>query len=393
MFVSTQSPKTSKVPFWSMNWQTNSGNTWICGKGTRQATNMELYKLGKVPWQESQLIYHALAKLGREALSLVSPASPYVSIGFHQDLKQEVDTEFCRANEIPLFRRDLGGGAVYLDGDQYFFHLILHKNHPAVTKNKELFYKKFLQPVAQVYRRIGIDAQYKPINDLLAGGRKISGTGVGELGDCIVFVGNLIMDFNYEIMSKVLKVPDEKFRDKIHKTLRDNLSTIRRELGNERAAQWDEETLDDMMADEFGKLVGGMKPRGKDDELIETMDELAARMMKDDWLHRKGGPRGWRDVKIRSGINVVHRVHKAPGGLIRSDYELAEGTLHNVSLSGDFFCFPEAGVVSLESRLEGVPKTELRDRLAEVYREEGLETPGISLDDWMIALGAGKFDG
>ena len=71
---------------------------------------MDLYKLGKIPWEETQLIYHSLALLGREALCLVSPASPYVCIGYHQDLEQEVDLEYCRANDIPIFRREVGGG-------------------------------------------------------------------------------------------------------------------------------------------------------------------------------------------------------------------------------------------------------------------------------------------
>ena len=59
---------------------------------------MRLYNLGKVPWQESQLIYHALAEMGWEALSLVSPSTPYVCIGFHQDVEQEVDLAYCNAN-------------------------------------------------------------------------------------------------------------------------------------------------------------------------------------------------------------------------------------------------------------------------------------------------------
>ena len=82
---------------------------------------MKLYDLQKVPWYESQLIYHALAKLGQEALVLVSPATPYVCIGFHQNAIQEVDLEYCKANAIPVFRREVGGGAVYLDGRQLFF--------------------------------------------------------------------------------------------------------------------------------------------------------------------------------------------------------------------------------------------------------------------------------
>ncbi|MBT7914529.1 lipoate--protein ligase family protein, partial [Candidatus Bathyarchaeota archaeon] len=130
---------------------------------------MELLNLGKVPWLESQSIYHALATLGRETLVLLSPSTPYVCIGFHQDLEQEVDVDFCRKNDIPIIRREVGGGAVYLDGNQFFFQLILDKENPEIPRNKESFYKKFLQPIIETYRAIGVPAEYKPINDLVAG--------------------------------------------------------------------------------------------------------------------------------------------------------------------------------------------------------------------------------
>jgi len=70
---------------------------------------MNLYTLGKIPWEESQLIYHALGYMGQEALSLVSPASPYVCIGYNQDAEQEVDLKYCEENNIPVFRREVGG--------------------------------------------------------------------------------------------------------------------------------------------------------------------------------------------------------------------------------------------------------------------------------------------
>ncbi|MBP1737808.1 MAG: biotin/lipoate protein ligase [Deltaproteobacteria bacterium] len=343
---------------------------------------MKLYNLGKVPWQESQLIYHALAELGWEALSLVSPASPYVCIGFHQDVEQEVDLAYCNAKNIPVFRRDVGGGAVYLDGSQLFFQLILHKDHPEVPKNKEIFYRKFLQPIINVYRRIGIPAAYKPVNDVLAGTKKISGTGVGEIGDCIVFVGNLIVDFNYEEMSKVLKVPDEKFRDKIHKTLKENLTTIRRELGEKEASRWDEGTLNAFMAEEFQKILGPMAPCAKDSMLQAKMDELSAHLMSDEWFFQQGKTVPGREVKIRAGLNVIQKAHKAPGGLIRADYEVKEGRIKGVSVSGDFFCFPRTGIRKLEKRLEDQPIEQIGTLLGAFYSEDQVETPGITVQDW-----------
>ena len=348
---------------------------------------MELYNLGKVPWQETQLIYHALAELGRESLVLVSPASPYVCIGYHQDVTHEVDTDFCKQNHIPIFRRKVGGGAVYLDGDQLFFHLILSRKNPAIPLSKNAFYQKFLQPIVNIHHRIGIPAEYKPVNDIIVNSRKISGTGVGEIGECIVFVGNLIIDFNYKMMSSILKVPDEKFRDKIRKTIEDNMTTIQREWGdNKESEHWDESKLNTLMAEEFGKLLGSLKPSTKDEALISKMTEMDSQMNTDTWLYRKGKPAAMRSVKIRSGVEVAHRMHKAPGGLIRADFEVRDGQLSGVSISGDFFCYPKGAITRLESMLEGTSTVETQKVLEKFCSQQDIEIPGVDLQDWIKVL-------
>jgi lipoate-protein ligase A len=348
---------------------------------------MRLYNLGKIPWDESQLIYHTLAALGREALALVSPATPYVCIGFHQDASQEVDLEYCREKGIPVFRREVGGGAVYLDYDQLFFQLVLRGDNPDVPKSRESFYRKFLQPVINAYRRIGIPAEYKPVNDVIAGTRKISGTGAAEIGDCVVFVGNMIRDFNYEMMARVLKVPDEKFRDKVHKTLLENLATIKQELGQKEWERWDDTSLNTLMAEEFQKVLGPMEPAEKDEVLEGKMDELRKQMLTEEWFFQRGRKQiAGRQIKIRSGTEMVHRVHKAPGGLMRADFEVSEGRFESVQLSGDFFCFPKEAIGMLESTLEGQPMAEVATLLEAFYNDKKVETPGIGISDWLKVL-------
>ena len=344
---------------------------------------MELYNLGKVPWKDSQLMYHALAQLGRESLCLLSPSTPYVCIGFHQDVAQEVDLNFCRANNIPVFRREVGGGAVFLDGNQLFFQLILHRDNSIAPKRIDAFYKKFLQPVIEVHHRIGIAAQYKPVNDLIVANRKISGTGAAEIGDSIVFVGNLILDFDYETMSRVLKIPDEKFRDKVRKTIKENLTTIRRELGEENYRQWDESTLNQMIAEAFDKLSGPLKPSNKDQEIITKMKELEASMINDAWLFQKGKRVAGRVVKVRSGLEVVQRMHKAPGGLIRAEFAVENGKYKDVNISGDFFCFPKDSIERLATVIEDCPADNVSSAIKDFYQMNKINIPGITSDDWI----------
>jgi hypothetical protein len=94
-----------------------------------------------------------------------------------------------------------------------------------------------------------------------------------------------------------------------------------------------------MVAEEFAKTVGPLTPADKDDRLINKMKMLEASMMDKAWLYRKGKRAVERSVKIRAGLEVKHRLHKATGGLIRADYALEDGKMKDVCISGDFFLF------------------------------------------------------
>lgn len=345
---------------------------------------MKLYRLETVSYSDSQLLYHALPRIGREGLILLSPATPYVCIGYFQDAEQEVDLDYCRAHNIPVFRREVGGGAVYLDGEQLFYQLVIHRDNPLVPRDKSAFYQKFLQAPIAAYRVIGIPAEYKPVNDIIANGRKISGNGVAEIGDYIVFVGNLIVDFDYETMVRVLRVPDEKFRDKVYKTLQDNLSTIRRELGHAppRNELWD------LLAEKFMEVLGPLEVETTvDAQWRAEADRLAQRMLTDEWLYRKGRPQLGREVTIRSGVQVWHKMYKAPGGLIRATVEVQEGVIGSISLSGDFFFYPAERLADLEAALVGVRVEEVEQAIARFYAEHGIESPGVTAADFARVMG------
>ena len=350
---------------------------------------MDLYDLGHVPWLDSQLIYHALPRLGLEGLILLAPSEPYVCIGYHQDAEQEVDLAACRKQNIPVFRREVGGGAVYLDGQQIFYQLVIHKDNPLVPGDKGQFYQTFLAPVVQTYTDLGVEARYRPVNDIVtAEGRKISGNGAAEMGDYAVLVGNLIADFDYETMVRVLRVPDNKFRDKVYKSLRENLTTLRRELGQVPA--W--ETMISALKRNFASLLGPLTPATLPETVQRQMAELAQAYTSQEWLLKPGKRAQGRKVKIAGGVEVVRRAHKAPGGLIRGTVEVQQGRAVAVGLSGDFFFYPADKLPELEQHLTGLDLAQLPGAIARFYRVHDVESPGVTPHDLALALGVALGD-
>jgi len=339
---------------------------------------MKLYNLGHVPWLDSQLLYHAMPRLGMEGLVLLAPAEHYVCIGCHQDVDQDIDLDYCRTHGIPVFRRKVGGGGTYLDGQQLFFQVILHKDHPLAQGSKETLYRRLLEPVARTYSDLGVPAVYRPINDVITtDGRKVSGTGAAEIADHLVLVGNVIMDFDYETMVRVLKVPDEKFRDKVYQTLRENLTTLKREMG--RLPPLAE--IIPVLASRFEEVLGPLEPADLPLAVYDEARKLETLLNSDEWLHRRGKRVPGRDVKIAAGVNVLQRLHKAPGGLIRATFEVKNVHLTWVSLSGDFFFYPAEKLEVLEAALTGVALEEVEQTIAAFYAAEGIESPGVTPAD------------
>ncbi|RJX32457.1 MAG: lipoate--protein ligase family protein [Desulfarculus sp.] len=270
---------------------------------------MHLYALGQVPWQDSQLAYHALAHLGREGLILCSPQEPYVCLGYSQDPAQELDLEHCRAVGLPLFRREVGGGTVYLDKQQVFWQMVLRRDNALVPRRREVFFSRFLAPVVAAYRALGVEARLAPPNEVAVGRRKIAGIGAGEIGECLVLVGNLMRSFDCAAMARVLRAPSPEFRRLYRRSMEANLTSIRRELGPVREAAVSDQALYDLLSQSFAQALGPLTPAGQDQAWQEAMGRLAGRMLSPQWINFRRKARPGRKVKVRAGL-FLHQVQQ-----------------------------------------------------------------------------------
>lgn len=345
---------------------------------------MLFFDLGKLPGQQSMLVFHALARMGIEALVAVSPKSPLASIGYFQDAEKEVDLQYCKEWGIPFMRREVGGGATYLDENQIFYQLIWKKDNPKFPKAIHDIYPWFSEAPVETYRTFGIQAEFRAINDIItSSAKKIAGEGGGNIGDCMVFVGGILLDFDYQAMTRILKVPDEKFRDKVYKTMEENLTTMKRELGVIPSR----EEVVSVLKEKFEKRVGKFTPASLNSEILEKMKQIESWMTSEEFLLKKT-PRIPGGVKIKEEVEVLYGLHKAKGGLIRTAEEISEGRIEDISVSGDFTFYPKERLDGLEGSLEKVPLEEdqIIKRVETFYEEKGIESPGVESKDFALTI-------
>ncbi len=108
---------------------------------------------GNLSPARSQAIYHGVAHAWTDStpdtILLVTPDRPYFCIGYHQDLDRELDADFCARHGIPVVRRELGGGAVYLDRNQLFVQWVMARDLlPAAIEES---FRRFAAPLIATY--------------------------------------------------------------------------------------------------------------------------------------------------------------------------------------------------------------------------------------------------
>lgn len=341
---------------------------------------MNLLNLDKLPGQDSMLIFHALARLGYEGIVIVSPNQPLASIGYFQDAEKEIDLDYCRKNNISVMRREVGGGATYLDENQIFYQVIWDSKNPKFPRKIKEIFEYLSAPACETYRKFGIKASFRAENDIVTDkGQKIAGEGGGDIGNSMVFVGGILMDFDYRTMSRVLKVPDEKFRDKIYKSMEANLTTMKRELGvvpprNE---------IKKVLVEGFERILGQLEPIDIDRQMIKKIKELDTWFMSDEFLHKKT-PRIPQGVKIKEGIEILYGLYKARGGLIRTAEEIVnKKKIRDIVLSGDFNLFPKDSLAEIEKDLKNKDfSREIIEKVIEkTYGRNRIQSPGVEPED------------
>lgn len=81
-------------------------------------------------------------------------------------------------------------------------------------------------------------------------------------------------------------------------------------------------------------------------------------------------------------------IHKSKGGLIRSFVIIENGRIRDITISGDFFLFPEEAIFRILENLKGTPakRDALLENIEETYAKENIRSPGTAPIDFTESI-------
>ena len=196
-----------------------------------------------------------------------------VSIGTFQGMKDEVDIEFCESRGIDYIRRITGGGAVYHDFDgEVTYSIIMPKDHRLAPSDILESYRLLCGGIVGALKHLGIEGEFKPINDVDVGGKKVSGNAMTRRHGCVLQHGTTLLDLDVNLMFTILKVPQEKISDKMIADVKERVTSIRDILG--RDVHIDE--LQEALKQGFSNALNiELSPGQLSDEEQDTASRLA----------------------------------------------------------------------------------------------------------------------
>ncbi|MFA5992282.1 MAG: biotin/lipoate A/B protein ligase family protein [Candidatus Pacearchaeota archaeon] len=207
-----------------------------------------------------------------------------VSIGRFQNIKKEVNLEFCKKNKIDVVRRVSGGGAVFHDKEVTYSLCIKEKNG-LFPEDLIESYKSVCEGVIIGIKKLGLRAEYSPINDLLINGKKFSGCAQTRKEGIFLQHGTVLIDIDFDKMFSAINVSDEKIKDKQISNAKERVTSLKKELGRE------------VLIDELVKnIVLGFKENFKiefkkdhlSEEEIKLAKQLEQEIFKDEkWTYER----------------------------------------------------------------------------------------------------------
>ena len=280
---------------------------------------------------------------------------PTVIFGRNQLIENEVNMDYCRANGIAAYRRKSGGGCVYADMGNVMLSYITRDESVNLTFNR------YLNLIVLLLHRMGIEAQASRRNDVLIGGRKVSGNAFYHVPGKSIVHGTMLYDTDLRHMEGSITPNHAKLASKGVSSVRQHIALLKHHT---------DMTLDAFIA--FARHTLCDSELCLDGEAVRKIQEMEQEYLTDAFIYghnpmytltRSGRIEGAGDFEVRMQVK--------------------NGVVKDVDIKGDYFLVGDLEG-DLLSRLRGCPLQ--RDALSGTLPER-LDNTILHLDrDDLIEL-------
>lgn len=240
---------------------------------------------------------------------------PSVIFGRNQLIESEVNTEYCKANGISMFRRKSGGGCVYADMSNIMFSYVTTETNVNFTFNR------YIGMVVAALRKMGVEAVPSGRNDILVDGKKVSGNAFYSIPGHSIVHGTMLYDTDMRNMTGAITPSDEKLISKGVESVRQRITLLKDHTGMTLGEFMD--FMRQHLCDESMTLTGEDVERIEDIEKEYLADEFIYGKNPRYSLSRKKRIEGVGDVEIRMEVknNIIKKVNMLGDFFIAGDID------------------------------------------------------------------------
>ena len=208
-------------------------------------------------------------------------ASRAIIIGSFQSLRNEVDAEQAEAEGVTVVRRISGGGAMFVEPGNAVTYSLYVPGSLVEGLSFEQSYAFLDDWVLGGLSSVGIDATYRPLNDITSPHGKIGGAAQKRLANGgVLHHVTMSYDVDADKMTRVLRIGREKLSDKGTKSAKKRVDPLRSQTGLPREQVI--ESLKNHFRERYDTVDGTLRAHE-----IEQAEKLAAEKFSNpEWTAR-----------------------------------------------------------------------------------------------------------
>lgn len=302
---------------------------------------------------------YLLKKQSQEEYFFIWQIEQSLVVGRNQAIFEEIQVEKAKQDQVQIYRRPSGGGAVYADENCLMFSFI------TPHFDTKMVFRTYLNKMVGAFIKMGIPCSFSGRNDLLIAGKKFSGNAFYRRLNHACLHGTLLFATDFLKMSRYLTPSSLKLESKGVQSVAmrvDNLSSYYQGSKEEFYQQ----LLFYLEVDSFC-----LNP----EEEIHVR-QLQKKYESEEWIYRKTA----YNKKIQT---------YTPAGIIDLHFLIHDKRIQSLTMSGDFF--EHSDLAPVEQAFQGQlfdPSTILL-----IFKQQKIEDYIYDLkrDEWLKQVEQGLY--